>query len=150
MTLLQQIKDASVSARKSRSPDASFLVTLYSECQNVGKNKGNRDSTDDECISVLKKFKAGAETIMESAIIRGNSGDAALVESACTEIVLIDEFLPVMLTEQELVHLIENFVSELEDKSQKQKGAVMACLKKEYSGLYDGGQAMRIITQMLD
>jgi uncharacterized protein YqeY len=150
MSLLQEIKDASIAARKERSLNASFPVTLYSECQNVGKSKGNRESTEEECISVLKKFKAGAENIIENAIIRGNSGDAALVEAACSEIVLIEEFLPVMLTEQELAHLIENFVSELEDKTQKQKGVVMGLLKKEYSGLYDGGQAMRIITQMLD
>jgi uncharacterized protein len=150
MALLEKLKQASVLARKERTEHASFLVTLYSECAMVGKNKGNRDSTNGECISVIKKFKAGAETIIESAIVRQASGDDILSTKAVNEIVILNKFLPTMLKESELVKIISVAVDALEDKSQKQKGSIMAYLKSHYTGLYDGGQAMRIITQMLD
>ena len=149
MSLLQEIKDASIAARIDRSSTASFLVTLYSECAMVGKSKRNSESTDEEVISVLKKFKAGAETIIESAIVRGNPGDGDLAEQAVNEIVILDTFLPVMLEESKLERLIRIFVEQLQDKSQKQKGEVMGYLKKEFAGLYDGKLAMDITSRYL-
>ena len=150
MSLLEELKQASISARKERTEHASFLVTLYSECAMVGKTKRNSESTNEEVISVLKKFKAGAETIIENAIKRGADGDLDLIDSAVKEMAILDKFLPTMLSESELVEIIKTETDKLDNKSQKQKGVIMAYLKSQYAGLYDGGQAMRLITQMLD
>ena len=57
MSLIQDIKSASLVARKAReTKKAESLITLYSEASMIGKNDGNRESTDAETIAVIKKF----------------------------------------------------------------------------------------------
>ena len=57
MTLLAKLKADSLQARKDGNKvAANLLVTLVSEATMVGKNAGNRDSTDEEVQRVVKKF----------------------------------------------------------------------------------------------
>ena len=149
MTILEELRQASIVARKERNPKASFLVTLYSECAMVGKTKRNLESTDEEVILVLKKFKAGAESIIENALIRGAEGDLDLMDVAVKEIAILDKFLPTMISDEKLTSIVEGFINTLDDKSTKQKGLVMGYLKKEFAGLYDGKVAMEIISKLL-
>jgi len=67
MSLLQDIKNASLEARKIKSELSSFLVTLYAEAAKIGKDSGNRESTDEEVIKILKKFKSNAEELIKLA-----------------------------------------------------------------------------------
>lgn len=149
MSLLQQIKDESIIARKGKVPTATFLVTLYSEAANVGKNKRNGESTDEEVISILKKFKAGAETIIEAANKRQGHNDQLAINEAEIEISIIDDYLPKMMSTDELTIEIIEYVNSLEDKSAKQMGTVMAYLKTTFPGLYDGGMASKLTKEYL-
>ena len=150
MSLLQAIKQASLTARKIKDPTATFLVTLYAEAARVGKDKRNSDSTDDEVISVLKKFKAGAETVIEAATKRNDAGDQASIDQALIEINIIDTYLPKMMSEDELTIEIIEFVNTLEDTTAKQMGKVMAYLKATFPGLYDGAMASKIVKGSLN
>lgn len=149
MNLLQQIKDDSITARKGKVPTATFLVTLYSEAANIGKNKRNGESTDEEVISVLKKFKAGAETIIEAASKRQGHNDQLAINEAEIEISIIDDYLPKMMSVDELRTVIAEYIITLEDKSAKQMGNVMAYLKNTFPGLYDGGIASKLTKEYL-
>ena len=54
--LIEKLRQDMIAARKgSDTVTKSLLVTLYSEAQMVGKNRRNGDTTDDECIAVIKK-----------------------------------------------------------------------------------------------
>jgi len=55
MTLMEQIKTAQVTARKTGAQEASLLTTLLGEAAMVGKN-ANRETTDQEVVAVVKKF----------------------------------------------------------------------------------------------
>ena len=49
--LINQIKSDALEARKARQTNtATLLTTLYSEASMVGKNDGNRESTDAEVL----------------------------------------------------------------------------------------------------
>lgn len=143
MSLLQDIKNASFTARKNKDKMATFLVTLYSEAAMVGKNKRNDESTDEEVISVLKKFKAGAETIHEC------SPSQEIANQALLEIDLLDQFLPKMLTEDELVSIINGYVISTPDVSIKSMGLIMGNLKNDHPGLYDGALASKLVKAAL-
>jgi hypothetical protein len=56
MSLIQTIKADQVQARKARSASASILTTLIGEAEMIGKNAGDRESTDEEVIAIIKKF----------------------------------------------------------------------------------------------
>ncbi|MGZ8924342.1 MAG: GatB/YqeY domain-containing protein [Nitrososphaeraceae archaeon] len=147
MTLLENIKAASIKARRNRDPLAVFLVTLYSEAAMIGKNKRNGDSTDEEVISIIKKFKAGAETILETA--KTQSISESVIKQSNIEIGILNQFLPTMMDDDELKTEIEKFVGSLSDRSMKQMGTVMNHLKTTFPGLYDGALAAKLIKTYL-
>lgn len=154
MSLLIDIKNASIAARKNRSTTAAFLVTLYSEVASVGKTKRNADSTDDEAISILNKFKAGAQAIIEAASDNLTEKSAARIANSTTEIELIDQFLPKMLTETALKAIIIQYFydlggGKLERDPKLQMGNFMTQLKKEHAGTYDGAVASQIVKEIL-
>lgn len=143
MSLLQQIKDASLDARKAKISLAPFLVTLYSEAAMVGKTKRNSESTDEEVISVLKKFKAGAETMIEC------SSSQDVKDQSQLEIEAIELFLPKMLSKDELTGVINGYVGSTPGVSKASMGLLMSKLKNEYPGLYDGTLASNLVKTAL-
>ena len=64
MSIFEQIKRDSIQARKVNDPVAKgLLVTLYSEISNINKTAARvgTEITDDDAISVIKKFVKNTE-----------------------------------------------------------------------------------------
>ena len=61
MTLLvDKIRDDLLQARRARATEqVKFLATLLGEVSIIGKNAGNRKTSDSETQSVVKKFLDG-------------------------------------------------------------------------------------------
>lgn len=155
MSLLQQIKQASIEARKTKNQKALFLVTLYSEAMMVGKSKRNGESTDEEVIQTLKKFKVGAETMIDAAIKLNKADAQTYIDNASDEISIIEQFLPRMLSESELRKVLVQYFYDLgggktERDPRLQMGNFMSQLKKEYPGLYDGALASKLVKELLN
>lgn len=146
MTLVEQIKIDSLSARKAKDGlKATLLTTLYSEAANVGKNNGNRDTTDAEAIAVVKKFLKGVdETLNFLGEKVDPRRDVALVEKA-----ILEAFLPKQMSESELKVAIADLIDALPEKNPKQMGVLMKQLKERYDGQYDGQVAAGLIKQAL-
>ncbi len=141
MSLLQQIKSKSVQFRKNKDPMAVFLITLYSESSRPGLDDGKRESTDEEVIRVLKKFKDGAKMVMDNS----SSTTAETYLQAQQEILLIDDFLPRQMTSDELHQIIKNTI----DTGVNNLGGIMKYLNTHHAGLYDGALASQITRQLL-
>lgn len=147
MSLLQQIQADSLAARKNRETDkATLLVTLYSEAANVGKNSGNRLTTDTETVAVIKKFLKGIEETIE---VTKSDQTSNRYQIALDEKVILEKYLPKQLTSDELRVIITAYVETLPDKSPKQIGVVSKFLKENYSGQYDGSVGASIIKERL-
>jgi len=143
--LLTQIKEDQVQARKDRNKElATFLTTLYSEIAMVGKNDGDRDTTDAEAIVVLKKFVKNANEVMDNV----HSTDGRHIH-ATNEIVVLTNYLPVPLSSAELLKIIETVIHNKDLTSPKDMGIIMKELKNNYTGLYDGKEASTISKRLL-
>ena len=136
MSLLAKIKEDMFIAKKARqSAKSSLLSTLWSESSQVGKNNGNRESTDAETIAVVKKFLNGVEEI----IARAPSDVALTLALSEQEILLV--YVPKQLTRDELKVIIIAFGT-------KDKGVIMKTLKEQYAGFYDGKLAAIICGEL--
>lgn len=71
MTLIQQIKDKQIAARKSGDSLASLYTTLLGEASIIGKNAGNRETTDVEVVAVVKKFIKNIDETVQALTSRG-------------------------------------------------------------------------------
>jgi len=144
MSLLQQIKIAQLKARKERNTIAvNVLTTLVGEAEAIGKNAGNRETTDSEVVALAKKFiKNIDETI-------GLIKEPAALNDLLCERLYVEQFLPKQLTTEELRATLEGLTNELNAHTLREMGKVMKVLKERYDGQYDGAAASTMIKGML-
>lgn len=146
MELLNRIRQDALAARKERKGDkAAFLSTLLAEASKVGKDDGNRDSTDAEVTAVIKKFvKNTDETLLAL-------GDAAPESRARLqeERAVLQGYLPVQATEAEIRDAISTVVAGLTVRNPKQMGAVMGQLTIRFAGNFDKALASQLVKEAL-
>lgn len=139
MTLLGQIKDDLLKARKAQDRiDVQVLTTLYSEAAMKGKNAGNRESTDEEVISTVKKFIKNAKEMLEHI---EDLDDRIKYED---EIDTYENYLPTQLKKGELKRIILQMKEDGDNI-----GSLMKKLKAKFDGQYDGKEASQIIKECL-
>jgi len=138
MTMIDNLKSKSMELRKNKSGLASFSTFVLSEIVNIGKNNGNRATTDNEAISAIKKM------------IERNKSNIAIAKDDFTilqmsvEIDWLQSFLPEMATQDQVrAHIF--MLEEKEGLDISNKGAVMKAVKAEFGALVD----MKMVSQML-
>jgi len=144
--LINQIKSDALIARKARKTDtATLLTTLYSEASMIGKNLGNRESTDQEVLQVIEKFIKNANEVKE--ILLKNNKDVSHVDN---EIKVLSKYLPQKMSYNELENVVRDIIEALKDiNSEVQIGKVMSVLKNSYGGTYNGKLASEIVKKEL-
>lgn len=153
--LMDQIKKDWTTARKARETTKAILLsTLYSEALAVGKNDGNRLTTDEEVISKTKKFvKDISETIDRLENEDSTSYNSFALAGAVTKFTQernwLEVYLPKQLTEKELLAQITLITENPEITSVKQMGLVMKELNENFYGRFDGKKASEFVRGML-
>lgn len=146
MTLLEKIKQDNIAARKAKDTvKSALLTTLVSEISNIGKNDGNRETTEPESIAVVKKFIKGVDETLKALEFSSDSRVLVAIE----EKKILESYLPTQLSEIELTAVVDQIISTLADRSPKQMGVVMKRLKEMHDGRYDGKIASGIIKSRL-
>ena len=141
--ILEKIKKQQLQARKEKSPIVGALTALMSEAAIVGKNNGNRETTDEEAVKVIKKFIKG---INETVDLIKDPEKLKLLEM---ELEIYNSFLPQIMNELETRAAVEKIINVLPEKSPKAMGQVMGTISKEYGTLIDRGLASQIVKEML-
>jgi uncharacterized protein len=136
MSLLRTIKEDALQARKDRAAvEASLLTTLGSEAAMVGKNAGNRESTDDEVMLVVRKFlKNNGETLKVVA-------DPAVRSQYEEERSILQRYVPAELSEDE----IRAEIATLGEVGPRDMGRVMGHLTAKYPGRINGKTVTEIL-----
>ncbi|MDY0071195.1 MAG: GatB/YqeY domain-containing protein [Thauera sp.] len=136
MSLLDQLKKDSLTARKAgESVRISLLSTLIGEAAMVGKNAGNRDSTDEEVLQTVRKFLKNNQEA--TAVIKDPARLAVLEEESA----VLASYLPPQASDEEVKAFIDSTVAGLADRSPKQMGVVMGALKARFGTNFDAKTA---------
>ena len=145
MTILNQLKQDQLQARKDRNSSlAMFLTTLYSEAGRPGLDDGKRESTDAEVTAVIKKFIKNSEEVLANLA----PSDERSV-NAQAEIDTLNRYLPKQLTQDSLETIIRAEVVLHGFDSMKNLGAIMKFMKDKYDGRYDGKLASTVAKSQL-
>jgi uncharacterized protein YqeY len=140
MTVTEKLKKESMRLRKERSPVAASIVFALSEIEKVGKNAGNRATTDDEAIRVIQKIVA---TINEN-LTHADTGRKVHLNYEKT---VLESVLPQMATEDEVVDFLqETFGGKLAEIPKK--GDIMRALREEFGSLVDMKRAGVIVSEL--
>ena len=149
--LINKIKNDMWAAKKSGEKEkASLLNTLYGEASKIGKDAGNRESTDAEVTATIKKFLKGIEESLD-AFSKGSFPIAkevylARIEKLTNEQTILNDYLPKQLTESELLGILTDHRNTklAEVGEMPTMGEYMKLLKDHHAGLYDGRLASEI------
>lgn len=122
------------------------LRLLLSSFKNAEIDSG-KPLTDDEAIRVLQKeAKQRRDSIEEYT--KNNRGDLADKEQA--ELVIIEEFLPKQLDDDELRALAREVIAEVGAVGSADVGKVMRPLLAKVAGRADGGRVNKIAREVLE
>lgn len=142
--LLEKIRADAEQARRAKDTfRATLLVTLFAEAARPGKDNGNRTSTDDEVMEVTRKFIKNINDAL-AVLPVGVARDNALAEKN-----LLSQYLPRVVSGEELKAAIEEVLATLPERNLKQRGPAMQALKAKLAGAYDGKEAADLVLKAL-
>lgn len=151
MALLDELKADQLAARKQNDRlKADLLTTLIGEATQITTEefkRGVTEVTDEKVAATVAKFLKNTKLTLENLAservrLVEAGGDAAKVDAriqaAETELAILSSYGPKQMTEAELRQAIDDFRAKTPDAN---VGAIMAHLKTNFAGRYDGKAA---------
>lgn len=145
--LREQITETMKNAMRAK--DAIPLATLrlilaaMKDRDIAARSKGNNDGiTEDEILSMLQSM---IKQRRDSIDMYEKGGRPELADREAQEILVIENFLPTQMGEDEVKTVVDDLMTELDAKSMKDMGRVMAALKERYAGSMDFGKASGVV-----
>ena len=107
---------------------------------------GKKDLEDSDIIKVIQKL---VKQRKESMDIYSQAGRDELADKERQEMSILMNYLPKMLTEQEVEEIVTKTIADFGATSMKDMGKVMGFINKTYSGQVDGSMVSRIVKSKL-
>ena len=151
MSLKQQIEDKLNEALKAKDkntyPTLRLVVSALKDAEIAGRSKGQKEITDGDIISILKKM---IKQRNESCEVYKKAGRNELLECETNEIKVISIFLPKQLSKEETIKICQDAVKSSGASSMKDMGKVMGVLKSKHADLLDFSKVSLIIKELLN
>lgn len=136
-----------VSAMKGHQENAiAALRSVKAAIQNEKVNGVYHELTDNDIVKLIQKL---VKQRQESIEIYAQAGRHELADKEQKEMFVLMNYLPKMMTEDELKSAIDSVVTETGASSMKDMGNVMRLLRERYAGQYDGKTASEYIKEKL-
>ena len=147
MSLLKNITDEMYLSMKSGDKEkANTLRTLISKLKDR-QIKLRKDISDEEALKIIKTL---VKQRKESAEIYSKAGREELAEKENFEISILDNFLPKLMSEEDVLSLIKKIVNETNAKDLSDIGKVMPLVMQRGKGKVDGKIANSILRSLLE
>lgn len=144
LPIIKKIKREHVLARKTQDKlRAVILGTLLAEIRKVGKDDGNRQTTDQESELVISKFLKNLNETFKlltgvEMLSFNRSNDDLIIDQKIIDMLeeadIYMSYLPEPLTEKKQ----DDIINELINSGIISIGQIMGKFSKDYRGLYDG------------
>ena len=135
--LKQRINDDVKSAMRSKEKDQLGVLRLITAAIKQIEVDQRIELDDQQVIAVLDKL---AKQHRDSIEQFDQAGRNDLVEKECFELAIVQSYLPAALSEEEIVQLIADAITESGASSIKDMGKVMAIIKPQAQGRTDMGK----------
>lgn len=147
MTLTEQINNDIKTAMKERNqPKLAALRAIKSALLLAATEKGGNVDAEAEEVRMLQKQ---VKQRREAAEIYKTQGRDDLANDEIDQAIIIEQYLPQQMSEEELVKAITAIIGETGATSPADMGKVMGAATKQLSGKADGKDISRIVKGML-
>ena len=149
--LRQQFNEAlktAMLAKDSRTVSTVRLIVAALKDRDIAaRSRGVTDGIPDE--EVLQMLQQMVKQRRESITLYEQGARLDLAQQENEEIEIISRFLPKQMSDAEIADAIKGVASEIEAKTLKDMGRVMAVLKERYAGTMDFTKASAIVKGQL-
>ena len=132
---------------KNTYPTLRLVVSAIKDAEIAGRTKGQKELSDSDITSILKKM---IKQRNESCEVYKKAGRNELLENETKEIEVISFFLPKQLSEEETKKICEEAIKSSEASSMKDMGKVMGALKSKNADTLDFSKVSLIIKEILN
>ncbi|BDY06500.1 MULTISPECIES: GatB/YqeY domain-containing protein [unclassified Ferrimonas] len=146
MSVIERLKDEQKAAMRAKDKARLGTIRLALAAVKQQEVDGQKTLTDDEITAVLTKMVKQRRDSISQFEAAGRQ-DLADVEAA--EVVVLQEFLPQPLTEEELGALVDKALADSGASSMQDMGKVMGLLKPQVQGRADMGAVSGLIKARL-
>ena len=146
MGLRQRLTDEMKAAMKAKAARRLSTIRLMMDAVQKQDIATKTDISDDEVLTVLARMIKQRE---ESAATYDTGGRPELAQGERDEIVIIREFMPKQMSEEESREAVKGAIAAVGAASMKDMGKVMAALKERYTGQMDFGKASALVKELL-
>ena len=143
----QKLNEALKAKDKNTYPTLRLVVSAIKDAEIAGRTKGQKEMSDSDINTVLKKM---IKQRNESCEVYKNAGRNELLENETREIEVISFFLPKQLGEKETKKICEEAIKSSGASSVKDMGKVMGILKSKHANTLDFSKVSSIIKELLN
>lgn len=144
MSIVEKLNEEIKNCMKTKQEERLSVVRMLKSKILLVNARG--DVPDDEAVSIIKKY---AKNLKETITVTKEQGRDQAAKEAESELLIVQEFLPAEMSEDELKVIIEKAVSELGDGLTKaDMGKVMKTVMSLCKGA-DGNIVKNIVSSLL-
>ncbi len=145
--ILNDLKTAMKAKDKDRLQVLRSLKAKFLEKEIEERSGGESNLSEDQYISVLMK----AAKQRKESITQFEDGDRAdLAEAEKKELAIIEEYLPKMMSEEEVRDVVSKKINELGASGPQDMGKVMGPVMGMLKGKADGGLVSKVVKEELN
>lgn len=147
MTLEERIQKDLVTAMKNHQENAlAALRSIKTAIQNEKTNGTYHELTDADVVGIIQKL---VKQRKESMDIYSQAGRDELADKEQKEMLVLMEYVPKQLTEEEVEEKVKEIIAETGASSMKDMGKVMGLATQRMKGLAEGKTISQIVKNLL-
>jgi uncharacterized protein YqeY len=147
MSLLERLNNDMKQAMKNKEKEKLSVIRMVkASIQNESiKLKTSELSEDDELTVLSREVKQRKDSLLEFI----KAGREDLVDKLKSELIVLENYLPKQLSEDELTEVVKETISEVNASSKADMGKVMSAIMPKVKGKADGGLINRLVQKHL-
>jgi uncharacterized protein YqeY len=148
MSLLERLNQDMKQAMKEKNKDKLTVIRMVkASLQNEVISLGNNVtlSADQELTILTREVKQRKDSLLEFE----KAGRQDLVDKIKQELLILEEYLPQQLSEDELLEIVKVTISEVGATSKADMGKVMSAVMPKVKGQADGSAVKNAVASLL-
>jgi len=146
MSLLGRLNDDMKQAMKNKQKEKLTVIRMVKAAlQNEGIKLQHTLTEEEELTVLAREVKQYKDSLLEFK----KAGREDLVDKLQSEIQILSAYLPEQLTEEDLIDVIKQVISEVGAASKADMGKVMSAVMPKVKGKADGSQVNKLVAQLL-
>jgi uncharacterized protein YqeY len=142
----QRILDDIIAAMKAKDKDILAVLRMVKGAMQLEEINIKHELNDDEMIRIIsKQIKTRKDSIVEFE--KGNRQD--LIDAVKSEIVILEKYMPVQMTEEEIKKVIEEVFNKVKPSGPSDMGKIMGMISPIVKGKADMGLVNKLIKEEL-